>query len=1044
MLNQTLQQLATLPAEFRGAPFWAWNGKLEPQELRRQIRLFKAMGLGGFFMHSRVGLDTEYLGDEWFECIRACIDEAEKLGMMAWLYDEDRWPSGAAGGLVTRDPEFRQRHLKLRLAESTQLPELGSQGRVLGIYAARINQRAAAAVRAFDPAHDRLDAGETMLVISEEAHEPSSWFNGQTYLDTMNPDAVAKFIEVTHEAYRREIAGEFGKTVPGIFTDEPNYLHGENATATAWTPALPEKFRAAFGYDLLDHLVELFFHVDGQEFSQARLDYRKIATELYVRSFAEQIGDWCGRNHLEMTGHDLAEDTLISQTQVAGAAMRLYEFMQAPGIDLLTEHWGIFNVAKQCSSMAHQFGHARRLSETYGCTGWDFPFAGHKALGDWQYACGINYRCQHLAWYTMAAEAKRDYPASISYQSPWFDRYSAVENYFARLGAALADGEERRDLLIIHPIESTWGVYAPYSTNDRRAWYLEGHQAQAALEEPYTPGQRWYEKEQQALAALTNPILGANIDFDFGDEEVMSRHARLNGQALQLGRARYRAVLLPELRTIRRTTLELLAAFAAAGGTVGYYGAPPARVDGRISEAAKTVYRQFTAIRETDFAAFFSPAARTVSIADAAGNEIAPALYMLREAEDHDTLFVCNYGTDFQSNQMDYGLVRDRHQAFPDVRIKRYNSRFGKAYELDLATGKWQTLRVARHGNAMELASSLPELGSRLIVFTDADIPQAAPAASSAVACGQRRELADAAIPITCSEANVLVLDHFDYAVDGVARGESSYFITADDDLRKMLGAAPRGGAMVQPWLRGKEPEPREKAALRQTYRFQVETRPAGELYFAVERPELYRLTLNGQPVESRDAGYWCDLSLRKIKLDPAALVIGENRLELDSVYHRNLPGLESAFLLGEFGVIGTTLTALPQHLKVGDWVPQGLPHYAGNLSYHFEAEFPAVPEHVFLTLPEYRGTALEVAVNGGQPTLLPWPPYRLDIARELRPGTNTVTVTVLGHRRNSHGPFYLDTKWPSWTGPREYHIYTHSEKQLVPCGLLAAPVLEY
>ena len=64
--------------DFRAAPFWAWNAKLEPKELRRQIRIMKEMGLGGFFMHSRVGLDTEYLGKDWFKCIRACIDSSAK------------------------------------------------------------------------------------------------------------------------------------------------------------------------------------------------------------------------------------------------------------------------------------------------------------------------------------------------------------------------------------------------------------------------------------------------------------------------------------------------------------------------------------------------------------------------------------------------------------------------------------------------------------------------------------------------------------------------------------------------------------------------------------------------------------------------------------------------------------------------------------------------------------------------------------------------------------------------------------------------------
>lgn len=107
-------------SQYRGKPFWAWNGKLEPEELRRQIREMHRMGLGGFFMHSRVGLATPYLSDEWFACIDACVDEAGRLGMEAWLYDEDRWPSGAAGGLATRNPKYRMRSLVM---EELDAPE---------------------------------------------------------------------------------------------------------------------------------------------------------------------------------------------------------------------------------------------------------------------------------------------------------------------------------------------------------------------------------------------------------------------------------------------------------------------------------------------------------------------------------------------------------------------------------------------------------------------------------------------------------------------------------------------------------------------------------------------------------------------------------------------------------------------------------------------------------------------------------------------------------------------------------------------------------
>ena len=97
--------------EYRGAPFWAWNSLLTKDELCRQIDIFKEMGFGGFHMHVRTGLKNKYLSDEFMELVRACIEKAKANHMLAWLYDEDRWPSGAAGGMVTQDNKYRGRHM---------------------------------------------------------------------------------------------------------------------------------------------------------------------------------------------------------------------------------------------------------------------------------------------------------------------------------------------------------------------------------------------------------------------------------------------------------------------------------------------------------------------------------------------------------------------------------------------------------------------------------------------------------------------------------------------------------------------------------------------------------------------------------------------------------------------------------------------------------------------------------------------------------------------------------------------------------------------
>ena len=107
----TRELFANPSSEYRGAPFWAWNGTLDKDELLRQIEVFKEMGLGGFHMHVRSGMATKYLSDEFMDLVAACRDKAEAEKMLCWLYDEDRWPSGAAGGYVTKDVRYRSRHL---------------------------------------------------------------------------------------------------------------------------------------------------------------------------------------------------------------------------------------------------------------------------------------------------------------------------------------------------------------------------------------------------------------------------------------------------------------------------------------------------------------------------------------------------------------------------------------------------------------------------------------------------------------------------------------------------------------------------------------------------------------------------------------------------------------------------------------------------------------------------------------------------------------------------------------------------------------------
>ncbi len=99
--------------EWRPMPFWFWNSKLEPCEIERQVRLMHEAGLGGFFMHARFGLETEYMGEDWMLCTQRAVQAAHECGLQAWLYDEYPFPSGVGGLEVTRNPEYCNKFIDL-------------------------------------------------------------------------------------------------------------------------------------------------------------------------------------------------------------------------------------------------------------------------------------------------------------------------------------------------------------------------------------------------------------------------------------------------------------------------------------------------------------------------------------------------------------------------------------------------------------------------------------------------------------------------------------------------------------------------------------------------------------------------------------------------------------------------------------------------------------------------------------------------------------------------------------------------------------------
>ena len=1007
-------------AAYRGKPFWSWNGRLEPAELIRQIGIFPKMGMGGYFMHSRTGLQTPYLGREWFECINACTDAGEALGLEPWLYDEDRWPSGSAGGLATKELRHRMKHLRLTIHESGETDRWPADDHFVAAFSATVHGLDVGPYRRVARGGHAQD-GEQLLVFTWEYVEAHSFYNGAAYLDTMDRAATENFLRVTHDAYRDACGDRVGTSIRGIFTDEPHRgfvfcdAHGQPGLskdpgwATPWTQALPEAFKSAFGYDLVERLPELFLRLEGQRLSPVKWAYMEIIQRLFLENWAKPLLERCHALGLLLTGHILHEDSLAAQAVPCGSMMRYYPYFDYPGVDILSARNECYWVVKQLASVARQFDRPWMLSELYGCSGWSTDFTDHKRIGDWQALFGINVRCHHLSWYSMAGESKRDFPASISFQSAWHPEYNAVETYFSRLHVVLKAGQPVCDVLVLNPVESVWSqIHVDCAT-----WLQTTDPEVETLEETYRK--------------VFNALVNAQIDFDYGDEAHLAENGSVDpaSATLRLGAMRYRVVVVAGAETLRGTTMELLRDFRRAGGTVVFAGTPPTHVDALPSPEPSAFAAAGPNVAEPDATLVqavrqHSPAAQKLALGDNASGLFA----QVRTEGETCTVVVLNPS---DTRRYDDITIRLRHT--------------GLVTELDALTGRATEIETVDEGGVLRWETSFRPLQERIFLCGVA-IPGAEPARSEKFA---RKEVIDGDFAYTLDEPNIAVLDTAEFSLDGGLWEDAQEILRVEKVLSERLGIPLRGGEMVQPWAR-EESSTVDGTPLALRFRFDVDSVPQSPVKLALEQPEEFAISINGTKFPSASGDEWfIDPSLRVVTLPEGVLQAGTNILELRCDYREGIE-LEAVYLLGAFGVrtgpgARVTLTMLPARLGVGDWTRQGLPFYSGRI----RLRIPVGSARRLALAPLGAATLVVKNPTDGKSLILPWAPFACDLDG-LANAQGVVDVEWVLTRRNTFGPLHLTPMDPVWVGPAQFR--TEGEQwsddyQLIPVGMAEPPAVE-
>ena len=938
-------------ALFRPAPFWSWNDRLVKEELERQIEEMADKGWGSYFMHSRVGLVTGYLSDEWMDMIAVCAEKAKKTNTYAWLYDEDKWPSGFAGGEVPLSNEaYRSRALVL--------VENGKQTDMDSVLA------------------EAETDGRKYLICKRVSPLGSLWFNKASYVDLMNPEAVKAFLGFTHERYKKACGKYFGKEIPGIFTDEPCYLmqNHYDVPVIPWSDYLPEFFEKLNGYKIEDHLIELFLNTDG--YKKVRYDFYHSATKLFMESFTKQYYNWCEENGLKMTGHFMAEDNLVYQTQWIGAAMPHYQFMHWPGIDKLGRHIEQLVTVKQVTSVADQLEKERSFCEVFGCVGQQVSFYHRKWIADWQAALGISFVNHHLSLYSMRGERKRDYPANLFYQQPWWDEEKNFADYVGRLSYAVATGKREVNILIIHPIGTVWSEYTPLDKGNGFA------NANSLYNKPFEE--------------LSKQLMANKLDFHYGDEIVMEEHASVKDGRFVVGSFKYDTVIIPPCTRLAPNTLNLLEKFVQEAGSGRLIVLDGAQVPG-LKESNNTV-----TVNETiGLLDEYYPG--RVKVVDKAIGKNADEIFVhVRNTGEGKSIFLANTNKD---REIDTTIFVAGAKDIKVLDLMSGNAYNAPAYEKDGVIKMDVLFQPA--GSVLLIADGNLPNGMEVPGFLDSGV--AFPAEKNIVASADKWD-------IDVLEENVLLLEDVTLYLNG----------------GKVLENKPVSMAWHEHFYKAEDGTP-----FSAEYNFEVSSVPEGEIFAVIESAEnLEKITLNGyevKPLKSRDdsdvfdAGKnWKDVNFAKVPIT-GCVSEGKNTLKLEGKKINNITGpgfhigvkdfnnykpteVEAVYIIGDFGVesFDRQKFAIERKKKIRcstDISNEGYPFYAGKIRCSTKIHCDKPEGRLLLELNDANCACARLMVNGKDAGAKYWYPFVYDVSEYIKESENDIEIILSTTLFNVMGP---------------------------------------
>jgi alpha-L-rhamnosidase len=962
-------------AEYTTAPFFVWNYKITKEEIDKFLISFKNAGSSQVFVHPRPGLITEYLSDEWFELFKHTVDKGKELGMKIWIYDENSYPSGFAGGHVPDEmPESYNQGQGLKMTKFETLPDTADK------YYLCLKEENGNYINITSTLDNEKGKTGKYLLFSKTYNGKSDWYGGFTYVDLLYPGVTEKFINVTMSGYEKYTGTEFGKTIPGVFTDEPQI---NSPGGIRWTPDLFDVFRKDWGYDLRTQLPSLYEEVG--EWKRVRHNYTQTLLQLFIDRWAKPYYNYCEEKGLKFTGHYWEHEW--PNMRPGGDNMAMYAWPQQPAIDMLFNQFedstpraqfGNIRSVKELASAANQTGRQRKLSETYGGSGWELTFRDMKRNGDWEYALGVNLMNQHLTYFSLAGARKYDYPLTFDYHEPWWKDYKYINDHYARLSLALSSGKQINDILVLEPTTSAWLYDSYVQRNPKHA------------------------EIGQAFQTFVTKLEKSQVEYDLGSENIIKDRGSVKAGKFIVGQRGYSTVVLPPMmENLNAATYKLIKRFVAGGGTLVCFS-HPSLVDGAESETLA----QFLKANSDKIHFETSLDAGTISkyftnpdfgFQDVKGGSL---YHHRRILSDGQVVFLVNSSLDEAMN----GILI----------IKGAD-----AIEMNTITGEINGYPCNQDGKNLKLAFDLPPAGSLLLYIpsvkqNDYKIP---------VFASGCKALPSSEMMVSRDSDNVLTVEFCDLLL-GDELTKDLHTFNAADKVYKYYGF--KNG---NPWNTSVQFKTRTidrdkfdaNTGFTATYHFNIKGNvDLTGMKAVVERTYLWSVLVNGKEVKAEEGRWWLDRELGVFSIEKLVKK-GDNTLTLKVSPMKIHAEIEPVYILGNFSVKpaekGWTIEPSVNKLTTGSWKDQGMPFYSWGVEYEKEYNIDNPEGKYMVNLNAWKGTISEVTVNGQAAGVIAFPPYQNDITKFIKQGENKIEIKVIGSLKNLLGP-HFNNPAPGLVGP--------------------------